>query len=81
VTFSPVLLQKQSAEFFLLEGVLVSWSLTIDERGGHEDLRGSGHRSIIAYVHGRTEVVLRKSTRPKPAFSLPLRSGAYPSLF
>jgi hypothetical protein len=32
----------------------VSWSLAIDERGGHEDLRGSSHLSIIPYVHGRT---------------------------
>jgi hypothetical protein len=40
----------------LLEGVLVSWSLAMDERGGHEDLRGSSHRSIIHYVHSRTEL-------------------------
>jgi hypothetical protein len=40
----------------LLEGALVSWSLAMDERGGHEDLRGLGHRSVIPYVHGRTEL-------------------------
>jgi hypothetical protein len=40
----------------LLEGDLVSWSLAIDERGGYEDLRGSGHRSVIPYVHGRIEL-------------------------
>jgi hypothetical protein len=40
----------------LLERTLVSWSLAVDELGGHEDLRGSGHRSIIPYVHGRTEL-------------------------
>jgi hypothetical protein len=28
----------------------------MDERGGHEDLRGSGRRSIIPYVHERTEL-------------------------
>jgi hypothetical protein len=39
---------------FLLEGVLVSWSLVIDGRGRYEDLRGSGRRSVIPYVHGRT---------------------------
>jgi hypothetical protein len=39
----------------LLERVLVSWSLAMDERGGHEDLRDSGRRSVIPYVHGRTE--------------------------
>jgi hypothetical protein len=40
----------------LLEKNLVSWSLVMDERGGHKDLRGSGHRSVIPYVHGRNEV-------------------------
>jgi hypothetical protein len=40
----------------LLERVVVSWSLAIDERGGHEDLRGSGHRNVIPYVHRRTEL-------------------------
>jgi hypothetical protein len=39
----------------LLEGALVSWSLAMDERAEHNDLRGSGHRSLIPYVHGRTE--------------------------
>jgi hypothetical protein len=38
----------------LLGRDLVSWSLGIDERGGHEDLRGSGRQSVIPYVHGRT---------------------------
>jgi hypothetical protein len=45
----------------LLERVLVSWSLAMDERGGHEDLRGLGRRSVIPYVHGETGVVLLKS--------------------
>jgi hypothetical protein len=40
----------------LLEKYLVAWSLAIDERDGHNDLRDSGHRSIISYVHGRTEL-------------------------
>jgi hypothetical protein len=40
----------------LLEGALVSWSLAMDERGGHENLRGSDRRSVIPYVHGRTEL-------------------------
>jgi hypothetical protein len=39
----------------LLEGVLVSWSLVMDEHGGHEDLCGLGRRIVIPYVHGRTE--------------------------
>jgi hypothetical protein len=37
-----------------VEGDLVSWSLAMDERGGHEDLRDLGHQSIIPYVYGRT---------------------------
>jgi hypothetical protein len=41
---------------FLLERALISWLLSIDERGGHKDLRGSDCRSIIPYVHGRTEL-------------------------
>jgi hypothetical protein len=40
----------------LLEGALVSWSLAMDECNGHEDLCGLGRRSIIPYVHGRTEL-------------------------
>jgi hypothetical protein len=36
----------------LLEGALVSWLLAMREYGGHEDLRGSGRRSVIPYVHG-----------------------------
>jgi hypothetical protein len=39
---------------------LVSWSLAMDERGGHEDLCGSGRRNVIPYVHERTRVVLFK---------------------
>jgi hypothetical protein len=40
----------------LLEKVLVSWSLAKDEHGGHQDLRGSDHRSAIPYVHGIMEL-------------------------
>jgi hypothetical protein len=35
---------------------LMSWSLAMDERGGHDDLRGSGRLSVIPYIHGRTEL-------------------------
>jgi hypothetical protein len=52
-----------------LEGFLVSWSLAMDERGGHEDLCGSGRRSVIPYVHGRTKVELLKSALSETAFS------------
>jgi hypothetical protein len=46
-----VLLQEQPVVVLLLEETLISWSLAIDECGGYEDLRGSGHRSVIPYVH------------------------------
>jgi hypothetical protein len=55
----------------LLEGDLISWSLAVDERGGHEDLRGSGHRSVIPYVHGRTELYCSSL----PCLSLPFCSS------
>jgi hypothetical protein len=51
-----MLLQKQPAVVLLLERALVSWSLAIDERSRHEDLHGLDHRSVIPYVHGRTEL-------------------------
>jgi hypothetical protein len=41
---------------FLLERALVSWSLDMDERGGYKDLCGSGRRSVIPYIHERTEL-------------------------
>jgi hypothetical protein len=31
----------------------------MDERGGHQDLRGSDHRSVIPYVHRRMGVILQ----------------------
>jgi hypothetical protein len=34
--------------------------LALDECGGHQDLHGSGRRSVIPYVHGRMGVVLFK---------------------
>jgi hypothetical protein len=51
-----VLLQEQPVVVLLLEGALVSWSLAMDECGGHEDLPGSGRRSVIPYLHGTTEL-------------------------
>jgi hypothetical protein len=57
MTFSlVVLLQKLSAIILLLERDLVYWSLAMDEYVRHEDLCDSTHRSIISYVHGRTEL-------------------------
>ena len=51
-TLSPVPLQKQPAVVLLLEGLRSHKMLVIREYGGHEDLRGSGHQSVIPYVHG-----------------------------
>jgi hypothetical protein len=56
MTLSLVLLQEQLVMVLLLERDLVSWSLAIDERCWHEDLRGSDCRSVITYVHGRMEL-------------------------
>jgi hypothetical protein len=52
----PVVATVEPAVVLLLEGASVSWSLATDERGRHEDLRDSSHRSIIPYIHGRTEL-------------------------
>jgi hypothetical protein len=76
-TLPSVLLQEQPAVVLLLEGDLVSWSLAVDERGGHEDLRGSGHRSVIPYAHGR--IVLYCSSLP--CLSLPFCLPALTDLF
>jgi hypothetical protein len=54
MTLPLVLPQEQPIVVLLLERDLVAWSLAIDERDGHEDLRGSGCQSVIPYVHGRT---------------------------
>jgi hypothetical protein len=51
-----VLLQEQPAVVLMLEMVLVSWPSAIDERSEYEDLRGSGHRSVIPYVYRRIEL-------------------------
>jgi hypothetical protein len=70
-TLPSALLQEQPAVVFLLEGTLVSWSLAMDERGGHEDLRGSGRRSVITYIHGRTDLYCSSL----PCLSLPFSSA------
>jgi hypothetical protein len=51
MTLPPVPLQEQPAMLLLLEGALVSWLLAMRKYGGHEDLCGSGRRSVIPYVH------------------------------
>jgi hypothetical protein len=56
VTLPPEPLQEQPAVVLLLEGALIAWSLAMDERSGHKDLRDSGRQSVIPYVHGRTRL-------------------------
>jgi hypothetical protein len=53
----------------LLEGVVVSWSLAMNERVGHEGLRRSGRWSIIPYVHGRTKLYCSSLYESDPTFS------------
>jgi hypothetical protein len=57
----------------LLEGALVSWSLAMDERSGHDDLCGSGHRSIIPYIHERMELYYSSP----PCLSLPFHPTSW----
>jgi hypothetical protein len=56
VTLPPVPLQEQLDAVLFLEGDLVSWSLAINERGGHKNLCGLNRRSVISYIHERTEL-------------------------
>jgi hypothetical protein len=51
-----MLLQEQFIVILLLERVLFSWSLAMDEYDGYRDLCGSGRRSVIPYVHRKTEL-------------------------
>jgi hypothetical protein len=66
MTLPPELLQEHLIIVLLLEGVLISYSLAMNERGGHEDLRGSDHRSVIPYIHGRTELYCSSLYEPDP---------------
>jgi hypothetical protein len=40
----------------------------MDEHGGHKDLRGSGRRSVIPYVHGTTELYCSSLYEPESAY-------------
>jgi hypothetical protein len=50
---------EQSVVVLLLEGALFSWPLAMDERGGYEDLRGSGRRSVIHTSIGELSCIAR----------------------
>jgi hypothetical protein len=56
----------------LLEGALVSWSLAMDKRGGHEDLCGSGRQSVIPYIHRRTKLYCSSLPSLSPFFFDPM---------
>jgi hypothetical protein len=45
---------------------LASWSLAIDEHSGHKGLCGSDRRSVIPYVHRRTELYCPSMYEPEP---------------
>jgi hypothetical protein len=47
---------SSTAVVLLLEGHRLLGELAIREYGGHEDLRGSDHRSVIPYVHDSKEL-------------------------
>jgi hypothetical protein len=51
-TLPPVPLLEQYHCGSFVGGVRSHEELAIREHSGHEDLRGSGHRSVIPYVHG-----------------------------
>jgi hypothetical protein len=55
----------------LLYGTLVSCSLAMNERGGHEDLHGSDRQSVIPYIHRRTELYCSRLYEPE-TFLFPL---------
>jgi hypothetical protein len=58
MTLPPTLLLEQPTMVHLLERAYVSQMfLAMEEHSGDEDLRGSGHRSVIPYVHGRIGVL------------------------
>jgi hypothetical protein len=53
---------------------LASWSLAMNERGEHQDLRGSGRRNIIPYAQERTGFYcssLPCLCEPEPFFDRP----------
>jgi hypothetical protein len=60
-----------AAVVLLLEmAFLVSWSSALVEHGEHEDLCGSGCRSVIPNVHGENGVVLLKPGLARVSLSL-----------
>jgi hypothetical protein len=67
-TLPPVPLQEHLVVVLLLDEALISWSLAMNECGGYEDLCGSGRRSVITYVHERTELYCSSLYESEPFF-------------
>jgi hypothetical protein len=51
-TLPPVPLLEQYRCGSFIGGAQIAVELAIREHSGHQDLRGSGRRSVIPYVHG-----------------------------
>jgi hypothetical protein len=49
----PLVLLRAPCCGSLLERAYVAQALAMEKHGGHEDLRGSGRRNVIPYIHGR----------------------------
>jgi hypothetical protein len=56
VTLPSEPLRQQPAMVLLWGRPLASWLFAPGERGGHDDLHGSGLLSVTPYVYGRTEL-------------------------
>jgi hypothetical protein len=66
--------------FFCWRRFLASWLLAMDEHSGLEDLRGLGRRSVIPYIHRRTELYCSSLYELEPSLFSPPRSGVHSSL-
>jgi hypothetical protein len=60
---------------------LASWLLAIDEHSGLEVLCGSGHRSLIPYVHRRTKLYYSSMYESEPFLFLTLGKWHLPEPF
>jgi hypothetical protein len=52
MTLSSALLRAARCGY-LLKNTQITRALAMEKHGGHEDLRGLAHQSIIPYIHGR----------------------------
>jgi hypothetical protein len=58
--------RSRSLWFFCGGRPLASWLLALGERGGHDDLRGSGRLSIIPTSTGELRCIVLKPALPEP---------------